>query len=211
MWELCEVTNSGVVNRQIGVPKNKVKRISIVWKRKFRTEAMGPEPARPAPRKWAGRRRKKCPEYVEKKQRGFTHLVDDIQNAKFLIFFGIFGLFLRDCKHWACSNLCSEKEGKGVFSRRNSKLRVAQRRRGARPVATWRVDAGCKERCRVTRVHCVCSGEGINTTNDKGETYLHFAAFNAEPQLVKWLIEKGADCNMQVTVMSSHHVLLFPL
>jgi len=60
-------------------------------------------------------------------------------------------------------------------------------------------------------VHCVGSGEGINTTNDKGETYLHFAAFNAEPQLVKWLIEKGADCNMQVTVMSSHHVLLFLL
>jgi hypothetical protein len=42
------------------------------------------------------------------------------------------------------------------------------------------------------------SGEGINMTNDKGETYLHFAAFKAQPQLVKWLIEKGADCNMQV-------------
>lgn len=41
------------------------------------------------------------------------------------------------------------------------------------------------------------SGEGIDTTNDKGETYLHFAAYNAEPQLVKWLVEKGADCNMQ--------------
>eukprot|EP00802_Teleaulax_amphioxeia_P018863 Tamp_19073.p1 GENE.Tamp_19073~~Tamp_19073.p1 ORF type:complete len:365 (+),score=95.67 Tamp_19073:40-1095(+) len=41
------------------------------------------------------------------------------------------------------------------------------------------------------------SGEGINMTNDKGETYLHFAAFKAQPQLVKWLIEKGADCNMQ--------------
>ena len=38
----------------------------------------------------------------------------------------------------------------------------------------------------------------MNSTNDKGETYLHFAAFNAEPQLVKWLIEKGADCNLQV-------------
>jgi ankyrin repeat protein len=45
------------------------------------------------------------------------------------------------------------------------------------------------------------SGEGINTTNDKGETYLHFAAFKAQPQLVKWLIEKGADCNMQVALI----------
>ena len=53
------------------------------------------------------------------------------------------------------------------------------------------------------RTLCLCvwrSGEGINTTNDKGETYLHFAAFKAQPQLVKWLIEKGADCNMQVAL-----------
>jgi ankyrin repeat protein len=46
----------------------------------------------------------------------------------------------------------------------------------------------------------VLSGDGINSTNQKGETYLHFAAFNAEPQLVKWLIEKGADCNLQVAL-----------
>ena len=49
------------------------------------------------------------------------------------------------------------------------------------------------------------SGEGINSTNDKGETYLHFAAFNAEPQLVKWLLEKGADCNMQVSCAGLDH------
>jgi len=81
------------VNRQIGVPKNKVKRNIIRWKKKFRTEAMGPEQARPAPRKMAGKRRKKCPEDVEKQQRGFTHLVNDIKNARFMIFFWNFWPF----------------------------------------------------------------------------------------------------------------------
>ena len=52
------------------------------------------------------------------------------------------------------------------------------------------------------------SGDGINSTNQKGETYLHFAAFNAEPQLVKWLIEKGADCNLQVAYQSCPYTLL---
>ena len=45
---------------------------------------------------------------------------------------------------------------------------------------------------------CVCRGEGINTANDIGETYLHFAAFHSRPDLVKWLIDKGAECDMQV-------------
>lgn len=40
-------------------------------------------------------------------------------------------------------------------------------------------------------------GEGVNATNDIGETYLHFAAFHSRPDLVKWLIDKGAECNMQ--------------
>jgi len=49
----------------------------------------------------------------------------------------------------------------------------------------------------------VCRGEGINTTNDIGETYLHFAAFHSKPDLVKWLIDMGAECNLQVYFSSN--------
>lgn len=44
-------------------------------------------------------------------------------------------------------------------------------------------------------------------TNDIGETYLHFAAFHSRPDLVKWLIDKGAECNMQVFRPPAHIAL----
>ena len=51
MWEIWEVQNSGVVNRQKGVPRKTFKRISIGGKKKkFRIKAMGSKSVHAAPR-----------------------------------------------------------------------------------------------------------------------------------------------------------------
>uniref|UniRef100_A0A7S4KPP2 Uncharacterized protein n=2 Tax=Guillardia theta TaxID=55529 RepID=A0A7S4KPP2_GUITH len=39
------------------------------------------------------------------------------------------------------------------------------------------------------------AGEGLQASNEFGETYLHFAAFTGRPDLVKWLLDKGAQCD----------------